>query len=52
MTWTTSTPVPPSYHGRKSVDVLRINQQMAALFGPTGKYKDVFASDLLVRRGG
>ena len=46
MIWATSTPVPPSYRGRKNVDVLRINQQMAALFGPAGKYNDVFVSDL------
>ena len=46
MIWSTNTPVPPSYRGRKNVDVLRINTQMAALFGPTGKYKDVFVSDM------
>jgi hypothetical protein len=34
--WSTTTPVPPSYRGRVNSDVLRINAQMAALFGPKG----------------
>jgi hypothetical protein len=44
--WSTTTPVPPSYRGRKNVDVLRINTQMATMFGPKGKYTDVVVSDM------
>jgi hypothetical protein len=33
--------VPPSYHGRNNSDVIRINAQMAALFGPAGTHKEV-----------
>jgi hypothetical protein len=36
MIWSTTTPVPPSYHNRVNSDVLRINAQMAQLFGPNG----------------
>ena len=31
--WSSTTPVPPSYKGRVNSDVIRINGQMAALFG-------------------
>ena len=31
--WSSTTPVPPSYKGRVNSDVIRINDQMAALFG-------------------
>ena len=51
--WSTTTPVPPSYKGRVNSDVLRINAQMAKLFGPTGKYPEVVLSDMygaVVRR--
>ena len=53
MIWSSTTPVPPSYHNRVNSDVLRINAQMATLFGRAGKYKDVVLSDMygsVVRR--
>ena len=46
--WSTTTPVPPSYHNRNNSDVLRINAQMAALFGPAGKHPEVVLSDMCV----
>ena len=53
MIWSTTTPVPPSYKARVNSDVLRINQQMATLFGPSGKHPEVVLSDMygaVVRR--
>ena len=53
MIWSSTTPVPPSYKNRVNSDVLRINTQMATLFGPTGKHPDVVLSDMygaVVRR--
>jgi len=44
--WSTTTPVPPSYHNRKNTDVVRINQQMTQLFGPNSTHPDVLVSDL------
>ena len=42
----TTTPVPPSYHNRKNSDVVRINAQMARLFGPAGSHPEVVVSEL------
>ena len=44
--WTTTTPVPPSYKNRNNSDVVRINEQMRALFGPGSKHPDVVIHDL------
>ena len=44
--WTTTTPVPPSYHNRNNSDVVRINEQMKALFGPGSKHPEVVVHDL------
>jgi hypothetical protein len=44
--WSTTTPVPPSYKGRVNSDVIRINAQMAQLFGPNGTHPDVILSDM------
>ena len=44
--WATTTPVPPSYKNRNNTDVVRINAQMQALFGPGSKHPDVELHDL------
>lgn len=44
--WATTTPVPPSYKARNNSDVVRINDLMRSLFGPTGKYPKVVVHDL------
>ena len=44
--WATTTPVPPSYRGRRNADVVALNRRMAQLFGPRGKYPEVAEHDL------
>ena len=46
LVWATTTPVPPSYKNRNNSDVLRINEQMRALFGPGSKHPEVVVHDL------